>query len=97
MRQYLVLFKDALSKLDAAEDLEREVLWLLDSQHIFKRLLVHDDRREKKMLYPLLDQVTTEQEGENLFPSLKLPLATTRAAASCSDHSNGTLSLILES
>jgi len=79
MRQYLVLFKDALSKLDSAEDLEREVLWLLDSQHIFKRLLVHHDTREKKMLYPLLDQVTTEQERENLFASLKLPLATTRA------------------
>jgi hypothetical protein len=81
--------------LDAAEDLAREVLFLLDSQHIFKRPLVHRDSRERKMRYPLLDQVTTEQERENLFASLKLPLATTRAAASRSDHSNRALALIL--
>jgi len=48
-------------------------LFLLDSQHIFKRLLVHHDNREKKMLYPLLDQITTEQERDDLFVLLKLP------------------------
>jgi regulator of cell morphogenesis and NO signaling len=86
MRQYLLLFKEELTKLAAAEDLERAVLFLLDSQHIFKRLLVHHDSRERKMLYPLLDQVTTEQERENLFASLKLPLATTTAVAGQDSH-----------
>jgi iron-sulfur cluster repair protein YtfE (RIC family) len=76
LRQYLVLFRQEFAKLAAADDLERGVLFLLDSQHIFKRLLVHHDTREKKMLYPLLDQVTSEQERESLFASLKLPLAT---------------------
>ena len=70
MRQYLLLFKEELTKLAEAEDLARAVLFLLDSQHIFKRLLVHHDSRERKMLYPLLDQVTTEQERESVFAKL---------------------------
>jgi iron-sulfur cluster repair protein YtfE (RIC family) len=73
MRQYVLLFKEELVKLMAADDLERGVLFLLDSQHLFKRLLVHHDTREKKMLYPLLDQVTTEDERESLFALLKSP------------------------
>jgi iron-sulfur cluster repair protein YtfE (RIC family) len=73
MRQYILLFREELKKLAQAEDLERGVLFLLDSQHLFKRLLVHHDSRERKMLYPLLDQVTTEQERESLFGLLKSP------------------------
>ena len=81
MRQYLLLFRDELEKLAEAEDLERGVLFLLDSQHLFKRLLVHHDSRERKMLYPLLDQVTTEGERENLFALLKSPPIITVVAA----------------
>lgn len=71
LRQYLVLFREELMKLAVATDLERAVLFLLDSQHLFKRLLVHHDSRERKMLYPLLDQVTTEAERESLFSALE--------------------------
>ena len=82
MRQYLVLFKEELARLADADDLERGVLFLLDSQHIYKRLLVHHDTRERNMLYPLLDQVTTEREREGLFALIEsLPTVTT--AASC--------------
>ena len=73
LRQYLVLFREELVKLAAASDLERGVLFLLDSQHLYKRLLVHHDNRERKMLYPLLDQVTTEREREAMFATLKFP------------------------
>lgn len=69
-------------KLAATNDLERGVLFLLDSQHLFKRLLVHHDSREKKVLYPLLDQFTTEQERESLFAQLKLRPVMTVAVAS---------------
>ena len=72
LRQYLILFREELTKLAGVADVERGVLFLLDSQHIFKRLLVHHDSRERKMLYPLLDQVTTEQERECLFAQLEL-------------------------
>ena len=73
LRQYLVLFREELVKLAAASDLERGVLFLLDSQHLYKRLLVHHDNRERKMLYPLLDEVTTEGEREVMFATLKFP------------------------
>lgn len=81
LRQYLVLFREEMPKLAAADDLERGVLFLLDSQHLFKRLLVHHDNREKQILYPLLDQVTTEAERQSMFERLKLRPAIAVSAA----------------
>jgi hemerythrin-like domain-containing protein len=72
LRQYLALFKAELNELRTASDLERGVLFLLDSQHLFKRLLVHHDHREKKMLYPLLDEVTTDDERTAVFAKIEL-------------------------
>lgn len=80
LRQYLVLFRDEITKLESADDLETGVLFLLDSQHLFKRLLVHHDSRERKMLYPLLDQVTTERERETMFESFDCRPTATMAA-----------------
>lgn len=81
LRQFLVLFREELIKLAKADDLERGVLFLIDSQHLFKRLLVHHDTREKKFLYPILDQVTSEAERERLFVSLKLSSVAAAAAS----------------
>ena len=77
LRQYLVLFKAEMPKLSVTDDLERDVLFLLDSQCTFKRLLVHHDTRERKMLYALLDQVTTEDERAAILASLELSLTST--------------------
>jgi hemerythrin superfamily protein len=68
-----VLFKDEMAKIREMDDRERGALFLIDAQHLFKRLLVHHDTREKKMLYPLLDEVTTETERQDLFAKLELP------------------------
>jgi len=73
IRDYLALFKAEFTNLSTANDPERAVIFLLDSEHIFKRLLVHHDTRERKFLYPILDQVTAEQEKLSLFQRLKLP------------------------
>lgn len=82
LRQYLVLFREELEKIRVMEDVERGVLFLIDSQHLFKRLLVHHDTREKKMLYPLLDDVTTHAERLSLFERLELsPRGTVAATA----------------
>lgn len=72
LRQFLVLFQEELAKIRDMEDIERGALFLIDSQHLFKRLLVHHDTREKKMLYPLLDEVTTDDERASLFAQLEL-------------------------
>lgn len=73
LRQLLGLFKEEIEKIRKMDDVELGVLFLIDSQHLFKRLLVHHDTREKKFLYPLLDEVTTEEERRQLFGRLELP------------------------
>lgn len=72
LRQFLVLFREEIEKIRKMDDVERGALFLIDSQHLFKRLLVHHDTREKKILYALLDEVTTEAERETLFGRLEL-------------------------
>ena len=72
LRQFLMLFRAELEKLKWVDDLERGILFLIDSQHLFKRLLVHHDTREKKFLYPLLDEVTTEVERQSILEKLEL-------------------------
>ncbi len=79
LRQFLVLFREELAKIRSMEDVERGALFLIDSQHLFKRLLVHHDTRETKILYPLLDEVTTAEERESLFAKLELLPANTVA------------------
>jgi hemerythrin-like domain-containing protein len=67
LKRLLVLFAEEIDKIRTMADVERGVLFLIDSQYIFKRLLVHHDARERKMLYPLLDDVTSEGERAQLF------------------------------
>ena len=71
LRQFLALFRQEIGKIRTMDDIELGVLFLIDSQHLFKRLLGHHDTREKKMLYPLLDEVTTEVERQELFARLE--------------------------
>ena len=80
LRQFLILFKEEIAKIKVMDDVESGVLFLIDSQHLFKRLLVHHDTREKKFLYPLLDQATTESEREDLFIRLELSPVTATVA-----------------
>ncbi len=72
LRRFLELFKKEIAKIRLMQDVERGVLFLIDSQHLFKRLLVHHDNRETKMLYPLLDEVTSEDEQREMFARLEL-------------------------
>lgn len=72
LRDYLPLFVAEFSKLFAATDRERAIIFLLDSQTTFKKLLVHHDRREEKFLYSLLDEVTTPTERLSIFSKLRI-------------------------
>jgi hypothetical protein len=81
IREYLPLFKQEFTKLFAAQDRERAVIFLLDSETMFKKLLVHHDTRERKFLYALLDQVTNATERHNLFAKLRLRPNTLTAVA----------------
>ncbi|MGZ8842176.1 MAG: hemerythrin domain-containing protein [Pyrinomonadaceae bacterium] len=82
LKRFLVLFAEEIEKIRNMDDVERGVLFLIDSQHLFKRLLAHHDTRERKMLYPLLDEVTTLEEREKLFAQFELTPRVSVATAS---------------
>lgn len=72
LQTLLVLFQQELAKIRVMDDVERGILFLIDSQYLFKRLLAHHDTREEKFLYTLLDHVTTEAERISWFERLEL-------------------------
>ena len=50
LRHLLGLFKKEIEKISTMDDVELGVLFLLDSQYLFKRLLVHHDTRRFALL-----------------------------------------------
>ena len=70
IRDYVALLKAEVPKLSKAKDREQAVIFMLDSETTFKRLMVHHDNREHKFLYPLLDEVTSEAERAEIFQKL---------------------------
>jgi len=73
IRDYVALLKNEIPKLAKAKDRERAVIFMLDSETTFKRLMVHHDSRERKFLYKLLDEATTDDERLDLFQKFILP------------------------
>ena len=74
IRDYVALLKEEIPKLANAKDRERAAIFMLDSETTFKRLMVHHDSRERKFLYKLLDEATTEDERLDLFQKFILPI-----------------------
>jgi iron-sulfur cluster repair protein YtfE (RIC family) len=54
----------------ACRPLLRGVIAMLDREYLFKDLLAHHDLREKNVLYPQLDTLTTEEERADLWPRI---------------------------
>ena len=67
---FLQDFRDALAeKAGDPSHLTRRILALFDREAMFKHLMEHHDLREKNVLYPTLDQVTTLAERRALLRS----------------------------
>ncbi len=62
-------FLETLPRLieKGAANARREIVELFDQGYWFKRLLEHHDQREENILYPVLDQVTGEEERKELL------------------------------
>lgn len=62
-------FKETLPRLirKSPGERRRETIELFDQGYWFKRLLEHHDQREENILYPVLDQVTSEEERRELL------------------------------
>jgi hemerythrin-like domain-containing protein len=56
----------ALLRLDQ-DDLRRRVIAILDRESMYKHLLDHHDRRERNILYPALDRITSGEERNRLL------------------------------
>lgn len=62
-------FKEAMPRLirEGSDENRRGVIELFDQGYWFKRLHEHHDQREKNILYPVLDRVTSEEERDQLL------------------------------
>lgn len=69
MKGFLAEFHDALNQMKCEEGtrLKHSIIHLLDRQCMYKQLLEHHDLREKNILYPWLDRVTSEEERAQLL------------------------------
>lgn len=68
MLEFLDRFEARLQRLRSeAGDLRREIISLFDQQAMFKHLVEHHDLREQNILYPALDEMTSEWERRDLL------------------------------
>lgn len=70
-------FRAALSRIrQSGQHRTRRVLQLLDDESKFKQLMAHHDARERTLLYPILDRLTTDEERRELLERCRreLPL-----------------------
>ena len=69
MRGFISEFHQGLSRMRAEEGhrLRRSIIALMDRQSMYKNLVEHHDHREKNILYPWLDRITTEEERAALL------------------------------
>lgn len=67
MRGFVDLFKEQTAKLAVDPQPESVLLMLLDREAFYKRLCSHHDKREREILYPALDEITSEAEKTDLL------------------------------
>ncbi|MBI2087908.1 MAG: hemerythrin domain-containing protein [Deltaproteobacteria bacterium] len=69
MRGFIEEFHATLAQLCAQDGstLKRSVIGLLDRQCMYKHLVEHHNLREKNILYPWLDRITSEEERAELL------------------------------
>lgn len=72
MRSYVEVFKQKTSELPNAPDVDRALLQLLDREAFYLRLCSHHDKRETDFLYPLLEQLLSEDEERSLMSQIDL-------------------------
>ena len=80
MRRFVELFKKKTAELAVEKTPEPEVIILLDREAFYKRLCSHHDIRERNMLYPELDRVTSESEKQDFLGKVARVLPNARAA-----------------
>lgn len=67
MREFIARFHSRLDEMDAGHPERRKVIELFDHQATYKHLVEHHDQRERNILYPTLDRVTSVGERTELL------------------------------
>jgi hemerythrin-like domain-containing protein len=67
MRKYIELFKKKTVDLRRALDLDKALLQLLDREAFYLRLCSHHDKRETDFLYPILEEILSDDEKWDLM------------------------------
>jgi len=69
MKMFLAEFFETLSEMRAAgpTGLTRSIIALFDREFMYKHLSEHHDLRERNVLYPWLDRITSEDERRALL------------------------------
>jgi hemerythrin-like domain-containing protein len=69
MKKFLAEFSETLPPMraKAPSALRRSIIALLDRQFMYKHLSEHHDLRERNVLYPWLDRITSEDERRALL------------------------------
>jgi iron-sulfur cluster repair protein YtfE (RIC family) len=80
MRAFVDLFKEQTAKLAANARPESVLLMLLDREAFYKRLCSHHDKREREILYPALDELTSEAEKIELLARVMLKVDLARSS-----------------
>lgn len=72
MRSYVEVFKQKTSELRSEPDVDRALLHLLDREAFYLRRCSHHDKRETDFLYPLLEQLLSDDEERALMSQIDL-------------------------
>jgi len=72
MRSYVELFKKKTVDLRGALDLDKALLQLLDREAFYLRLCSHHDKRETDFLYPILEEILSDDEKYDLMSRVDL-------------------------
>jgi iron-sulfur cluster repair protein YtfE (RIC family) len=68
IREILESVERRLSDLSAdGPDLSRQIVQLLDEESLLKRVMEHHDLRERRFLYPMIDQSATDAERHSVL------------------------------
>ena len=69
LKMFLAEFYETLSQMGerSPSDLKRSIIALLDRQFMYKHLSEHHDLRERNVLYPWLDRITSDEERRALL------------------------------
>ncbi len=63
--------REALAKLGKPTPAKaREIIALIDTEGVLKRLLEHHDERERQDLFPVLDEVTSSEERRQILQQI---------------------------